>query len=165
MNCKEVQELILTDYLDDELKSEKEKEIEEHISGCQQCHEFKTTVKKALAEPFKRLERAFPREEVWHKIKREIETEKQQLPVAGLIERIKGVFLLPRNVFALITVVVAIVTIFVMFVPLQRNNQEVLTVNTEKQVENLAFLADGIDYYSSETEDVSYGTTIEEYFL
>ena len=165
MNCKQVQKLILTDYLDEQLNSEQKREIEAHIAGCQQCHQFENAAKKFVVEPFKRLERAFPREEVWHKIKREIETEKQQLSVAGLIERIKGVFLLPRNVFALITVVVAIVTIFVMFVPLQRNNQEVLTVNTEKQIENLAFLADGIDYYSSETEDVSYGTTIEEYFL
>ena len=165
MNCKEVQELILTDYLDEQLDSEKGNEIEMHISGCQQCHQFKAAAKNALVEPFKGVERAFPQEEVWHRIKRKIETEKQQFNVLGLIERIKHMFLFPRNVFALITVSVAIVIIVIMFATYHNSDQEALNVSREKQIENLAFLAYEIDYYSPVAEDISYGTAIEEYFL
>jgi hypothetical protein len=99
----------------------------------------------------------------------EIQAEEKQKKTtfspAGLIERIKSTFLFPKNVFAMITVFIAIVSITVMFVTFQKNNQEGLTVNIEKQAENLAFLDDGISFYSSDVENVSYGTEIEEYFL
>ena len=156
MNCKKVQKLILTDYLDEELNSEQKSEIEAHIAGCQQCHQLEITAKKALVEPYIRLERALPQEKVWHKIKMEIQAEEKQK---------KSAFLFPKNVFAMITVFIAIVSITVMFVTFQKNNQEGLTVNTERQAENLAFLDDGINYYSSDVENISYGTEIEEYFL
>ncbi|MCX5667315.1 MAG: zf-HC2 domain-containing protein [Candidatus Omnitrophica bacterium] len=71
MNCKRAEKLILTDYIDGNLKGRALEEIELHIRSCPGCH--------ALAQDLKaagKLFRAVPRQEapseVWRKIRDEI---------------------------------------------------------------------------------------------
>ena len=46
MNCKKAQELMLTDYLDDEISEKEKARIEEHLESCQKCREFSIDAKK-----------------------------------------------------------------------------------------------------------------------
>ncbi len=73
MNCKRMEKLILTDYIDGNLKGRGLEKIELHIKSCPRCH--------ALAQDLEaagKLFRAVPQEAapvaVWHKILAEIST-------------------------------------------------------------------------------------------
>jgi len=71
MNCKRAEKLILTDYIDGNLKGRALEEIEAHLGACPGC--------RALTEELRaagKLFRAVPRQEapgvVWHRIYDEI---------------------------------------------------------------------------------------------
>ena len=45
-NCKKSQELMLTDYLDDQMTAKEKARIEEHLESCRKCREFSIAARK-----------------------------------------------------------------------------------------------------------------------
>ena len=70
MKCKEIQDLMITDYLDDRLTSQQKTLIEAHLKECVACREFLAVVKKTVVAPFERSESHVPPESIWQRIQK-----------------------------------------------------------------------------------------------
>jgi anti-sigma factor RsiW len=116
MNCEKIQELILTDYSDNELKHPIKRDVEAHLKSCQQCKEFEIALRKTAITPFQGIEDVQPPEFVWHRIKEDIQkdTQKETSFVDTVVERLKKVFFLPSPalVYASITIIILSAVVF-----------------------------------------------------
>ncbi len=69
MNCKHVQDLIMTDYGDGQLPSAKAKSVENHLMQCLECRMFAQKVQRETAAPFAGGKVGGPDDFVWQRIK------------------------------------------------------------------------------------------------
>jgi predicted anti-sigma-YlaC factor YlaD len=77
MNCEKVKELLLTDYADNRLDAQDRAMVDEHIARCSVCRELQTmalTIAESLFDDDKNIQAP---EYLWHRIKREIVSEKK----------------------------------------------------------------------------------------
>lgn len=172
MKCKECQEYILTDYVDDQLNEEVKREIHAHLSSCRECREFSAMAQKTAIEPFEKCERLAPRETVWQNIKNEI-TKDDFENQADWLSKLKNA-LFPRPVFVFATVCSFILMVIALnpknkHEELAKNGaqkQDVIGENIHSPVFDLLEEISYVAYLAGEDEDSSgYGTSIEEYFL
>ncbi len=167
MECKHVEELILTDYLDGQLGKEQKAQIEKHLAICSDCKEYELLTKTAVVEPFDNLGKHNPPEVTWNKIKEQIEEE---LPLqeptnsfADIIRKIKSFLYIPKPSFVAAPIVVLIlVVITVMKLPPE--DQKIVKVNPDSQVECINYLMAVFDQETVNGDD-DFGTSIEELFL
>ena len=75
MECKKVQDRLITEYLDKELGAGERAGIEQHLSGCAPCREFLEVVQKSAVIPFKEAGEMQPESAVWQRIQAKIEVE------------------------------------------------------------------------------------------
>jgi anti-sigma factor RsiW len=165
MQCKQIQELILTDYLDKRMNREQRKQLEAHLTGCSHCKEFEAMARRTVIEPLKNAERVEPPEALWHQIKEQIEQQEQgdTNPFVDLIVRIKSFLHIPKPVFAAATIMAALL-IAVVMIKSAPEKGEIPNLKLKEQIEYMAYLAEGSDQLSLD-QDEDYGTSIEEYFL
>lgn len=164
MNCKNVEDLILTDYLDGQMDDEKKKQLEKHLADCASCREYELIARKTVIGPFNDSERVNPPAVIWHKIKEQIEEEEELTsPFADLIRRIKSLLYVPKPAFAVAAIVI-ILLITVSVIKLPSKNQEIVKVAPENQVECITYLISVFDE-GPLNEDNDFETSIEEYFL
>ena len=78
MECKKVQDRLITDYLDKELGAGERSGIAEHLTGCVPCREFLSAVEKITVTPFKESKTLSPGGEVWERIQERIEVERER---------------------------------------------------------------------------------------
>jgi hypothetical protein len=77
MNCKKIQDIIITDYIDNELDGQRQKEIKEHLDNCVACRAFQEALVAMVREPLHNAETAVPPEALWIKIKNRLEQEEE----------------------------------------------------------------------------------------
>ena len=159
MNCKEIQELIMTDYIDGEIEEKLEKEVREHLKSCSRCQEFEGSLRKEAIEPFKKVEPVSPPEFTWSKIKRRIEEEKTKGWLAGLGDGLRAIFTIRKPAVAAATIAVVILIIAVIFTQLPFSRRNGLNEYLAEQAEFLSYLD------KEETSSLDLGTNLEEYFL
>ncbi|MFA4980942.1 MAG: anti-sigma factor [Candidatus Omnitrophota bacterium] len=156
MRCKEIRELIMTDYLDGELKGKTLEEVRLHIEGCAECRAIEIRL-KGLGASLKKAVPAEPRGEVWERIRADLTSGKAYRPgiFAEAREGLRAFLLGPRFVFARTAAVAAVVVIMLVSSMWLRGST---TISGED-----AF----ITYLSNGTADAGqdFGTSIEEYFL
>ncbi len=167
MKCKYVKELILTDYLDEQLGKEQKTQIEKHLTICKGCKEYELLTRTAVVEPFNNLERHNPPEAAWHKIREQIEEE---LPLqeptnsfADLIRSIKTFLYIPKPAFVVTTIIVLLIAVITV-IRLQPEDQKIVKVNSESQIECITYLISVFDQETVNGND-DFGTSIEELFL
>lgn len=156
MRCRKIQDLIVTDYSDNEISPENKNLVEEHLANCSRCREYKTILTKFAIEPFRKIRTSKPSDSVWRRIKEAIEPENR-------FSLAPKFFYIPRPVFALATAMVLVLFLGI-FAKAYINKQEIARLHSQEQVEYLTSLFRGNDYVSN-SEGMSYGTAIEEYFL
>ncbi len=166
MNCKNIQDLLLTDYLDGQLEEEKKKTFDDHLNSCFDCREFALVAQNNIMQPFINAENLIPPDHIWEGIKKTIEEKPEPLRFGfwtSFWNSIKESFLFPRPAYAL----AGILVIFVVIMTLNSMNlerQQKTNHESEKEIEYITYLA-------KNTLDVSvdqnggYGTAIEYYFL
>jgi len=180
MNCKKIQEWILTDYLDGEMSQDQKDVLEKHISSCSECKRFLFAAKETVVEPFVNSKKDYLSESVvWEKIQEEIQDEKEAAYAyaeeSGFLKRVKDILFSPKPAFALGTFAVILLLIVTVNssrqqVQLVKNNQvqqivliqdqsESEEVETFSQEEYLAYFLEENDNYEG------YGTSLESYFL
>jgi len=180
MNCKKVQELILTDYLDNEMPQDKQKELENHLASCAECKEFLALAKKAAIEPLanSKIANLF-QDIIWSKIQKEIQAEKESLidydPTLGFLEKLKSImfFSKPRlafSTFAVIAVLIIVFNISYQQIDLGQNNQvKTAALNNQKVIDTGSAVNEREEYLSylldQENDYEGYGTSLESYFL
>ena len=159
MLCKAIKDLVLTDYLDQQLDGELKGNIESHLATCPDCAAFARDVQKTLADPFKSIVRQKVPERVWESIKANIPVKVSLADkVTGLLERITPVFSFPRLSPILAGVAVMLIVGATVFY-----GQQAKQVRVKEQVEYLAYLLTPAD--PQESENSSMETPIEKYFL
>ena len=72
MKCEKVQELIITDYADGELRPEARLEIESHIRVCEACRQFEAVMMRDIREPFARTVKEAPSAYIWERVKQAV---------------------------------------------------------------------------------------------
>ena len=156
MNCNKVQELLMTDYLDGELKPENEDGVKKHLETCSQCKAFEQTLRQNVVEPFKNLEEIQPPPSVWTKIHATI-TEEEQKKRQGefnwldwLKEKLNLIFLFPRPAYTLATICV-IAILVTTFMP----KTSVKTAEIDEYLIEQAEFLGGLD---SEHDFIELGT-------
>jgi hypothetical protein len=167
MKCEYVKELILTDYLDEQLGKEQKTQIEKHLTICKGCREYELLTRTAVVEPFNNLKRHNPPEAAWHKIREQIEEE---LPLqeptnsfADLIRKVKTFLYIPKPAFVVTTIIVLLIAVITV-IKLQPEDQKIVKVNPESQIECIAYLISVFDQETVNGND-NFGTSIEELFL
>ena len=78
MECKKVQDQLITEYLDKELGAAERSGIEQHLSGCAHCQEFFEAVQRSSLVPFKETGEMQPDGALWQKIQEKIEAERSR---------------------------------------------------------------------------------------
>jgi len=166
MKCKQVQELILTDYLDDRLRGEQKNRIQRHLESCHACREFEFSARKELLQTFQKVAKFNPPEQLWENIKENIQAQKQEAAeerLNGFWERVKAGFHFPRPSFVFATLVVMIFA-GVMLTRAFMNIEKIQGPESLGHVQYLLSLSE-TDDQSTTQGNGGYGTEIEEFFL
>src|SRR4030042_405889 len=112
MVCKNIQELLKSDYLDGELGPTQEQAVREHLLKCPDCRQLEARL-KAQRELLRSAKKELPPEHVWQNIRRAITTERvgEESKIRSVLERLRESLLMPRPVFALSTALTAIICV------------------------------------------------------
>ena len=172
MNCKEIQDIILTDYVDDEQWEEKRKQIEQHLIHCSACRLFAEEVKEKAVAPLKQAQRIrIDEEAVWQNIKSKIgeETSPALLPnpLVDFLFHLKGVLLSPKVAMASFKVAIILLVMVFQF-KLIYDNHLAQQKPSDEEVQSLAYVVDEFTFEELDNDEIemaSYGTAIEDYFL
>jgi len=167
MKCEDVKELILTDYLDEQLGNEQEAQLEKHLAICRDCKEYELLTRTAVVEPFNNMERHNPPEAAWNKIREQIEEDlplqEPTNPFADLIHKIKSALYIPKPAFVVAPIIVLILVV-ITFIKLPTEDQKIVKVNPESQIECITYLMSVFNQETMNGND-DFGTSIEELFL
>lgn len=99
MNCEEIREMLLTDYIDGELDADAALVVKRHLASCGSCRAFEASVREAAVEPFKEAPVVAPPAHIWKGIENAIGRETPA----------RRPFAFPRSVFVAATVAMLIV--------------------------------------------------------
>ena len=71
MDCKEMEEIILTDYIDGKIAGQALRSVEAHLASCIRCRGLASEL-ASIRAPFRKTERMEPPSEVWERIRAEV---------------------------------------------------------------------------------------------
>jgi predicted anti-sigma-YlaC factor YlaD len=115
MECKKVQDQLITGYLDKEISADKNALIEQHLTACVDCREFLMTAQEIAVAPFKKAGEMKPDSAVWQRIQEKIEAEKERS--GGWFEKLADHLIpllrMPQPVFraAFVTALILVVVV------------------------------------------------------
>ena len=161
MKCKDIQELLESDYLDGESSSGIAQEIKTHLALCAQCRDLEQKL-AADREIFKKSRRFEPPERVWQNIRAAIASENDEaddLVGPGVIERLKLLIWPPKPVFAWSGALTILIVAAIATGGLLQNFRLAARLNDEEILADYSFNGEGAEHFAS------LGTNIEEYFL
>jgi len=148
MNCKQIKELILTDYLDDELNLVSKGEAEGHIKCCSECAEYLAEVSRSADQLFKSSRPLVVPEWVWSEIKTSITAR----PFSW------------KDIFYSRTLNVGIFSIAAMLLAVFLFSRSLVMVNVVHKadpIESLTYISDNPDSYEN-ANYVAFGSSVEE---
>ncbi len=115
MECKEIQQWLITDYLDNELAGEPLVKVEDHLKVCAHCRELLETARQAGVASFPKTEMR-PEPGVWQKIQDRILAEKEREAgwLGKLLDGWRLVWRVPQPVFRLAFVMSLVIAVLVL---------------------------------------------------
>ena len=162
IQCKKIQELLQTDYLDGELDQKDAQLIKAHLGQCSACSGLEKAL-QAQRMLFQVVKSQPVPERIWSNISDAIVTEhlkQQEGLIPGILERFRDLIFVRRPAMALATSIFSIIIIFAVFANAAIQKQA---------VSNKQNAAEEIAGYSSNAKNGyvldDLGTNIEEYFL
>ncbi|MBN1794039.1 MAG: zf-HC2 domain-containing protein [Candidatus Omnitrophica bacterium] len=161
MKCKKVKDLILTDYSDGRLDAAGNEAVRRHLAACAGCRAFAEEVQKTVVEPLRRQAPEMPPARVWEMIERRI-GEDDALPLQeseNIGDLIVRALLGLRPAAAVVFAACLIVAFFVIS---QRTSENAIE---EYLAEQGSFLMASNGEANGLTDEMDFGTAIEEYFL
>lgn len=166
MKCEQIQELILTDYMDERMTPTAKEALEKHLMGCSDCLEFARVAKAASVEPFEGAMREKAPEHLWESIREDILVEQERGSESWLdkfsdVFRPAFTFSRPAAAFA----GMAFMVMAVMLVHFSTSNKSSPQIASgPEEIEYMAALSVRSDV-SSMGSSLGYGTNVEQYFL
>jgi hypothetical protein len=162
MKCKKIQELLNTDYLDQEADQRQEQLVKEHLAQCPICSELEKKLQTAR-RLFQEVKPTAVPERVWGNIRDAIIAERlkqNEFPISSFLERLRDLIFVRRPAVVLATSFFSVIILFAFFANVVIHRQ----VSLNKQI-----AAEGIAGYSLSSQNGyvldDLGTKIEEYFL
>lgn len=157
MRCKRMEEIILTDYIDGNLKGHALQEVESHLGSCPECRRLAEEAKTASG-----LLKAAPRHEapprVWNSIRAAIDAGPAKTHFAGsILERLR--FFLPYPKPALVLATAVLLVLFVLTVARLMPGNGYIRDGAEQDD---IFLISSINGGGDET---GFGTPAEDFLL
>lgn len=73
MNCSKFREIIITDYVDDQLDERGKQEIDRHLQSCAACRAFAAAVSEIAVDPLRKAKIEEPPAFLWTRIKSHLE--------------------------------------------------------------------------------------------
>jgi anti-sigma factor RsiW len=167
MKCEQFQELILTDYLDEQLTPGRKTAVEGHLSSCKDCRQLAEAARKLAVEPFRNAGKVtLSQEEIWLKVKDKILSETpahRTNPVTDFLERLKDLLAVPKPAFGAAMAMVMVLIAWLFVVTFRQPEQYVRVPAPEETTQSIAYVIDEIT--GEDDANGGYGTAIEEYFL
>ncbi len=156
MKCQDIQNKLLTDFLDSELVPAEKIRIEAHLAGCASCREFLLAVKK-INEPLEQQGGIQPPGHVWAKIREEVLVVRPSVleHVRSWFEEVLWGF---RPTFVYGTMVAAMCVVLIVPVGLYQQ-QAVARVETEELMQLV--YADDTTTTAIGAETIGSGTAVE----
>jgi len=155
--CDHFKDLLLTNYIDGELDKNLASQLEDHLFACSACRDFLKEVKDNTSLPFQQGQLQTVPTELWDMILQRIELENKTVsPIEGFIERLKGLFVLPR----MVPVFASLILMFVIG-SVTLNTMHLRQAQAKDQGEYLVSLMSQV----SLADNNEQGTPIEQYFL
>ena len=158
MQCRKIQELLKTDYLDGELKPDQERKIFEHLKQCPECRKLEKEL-HAQSMLFQEAKQQQVPERLWYNIRDAIYSQRlnqEEGLIRQITERLSDLIFGRRPVFVLASVFSVIILV-------------VFFAGAFLQNKHYQEAREGLAVYSlnGENGDLIYdlGTNIEEYFL
>jgi anti-sigma factor RsiW len=163
MNCKHIQELIITDYVDGRASQAVQKQVRAHLAACGECRAFEQAVRAKAVQPFAAAEHEQPPHQVWQNIKVAIQQAPVQ-PQPSWLERIWFVVrenaALRRPAYALVPVMTLVLLVTLYFQSPYHKQALVQDYLGQKAV----FMAAMGGSANGDLDNVaSFNTAIEEY--
>lgn len=159
MKCDRIQELLLTDYVDDCLDPSQKKEIDEHIGRCAHCMSFKQAVIQTTVEVFKGMERRQVPADLWGKIEASLESGPEHVPdTISWRESIRALFANRVPVYAM-----SVLLLFIGLGMFNQRNIHQVKLNQQSQEFLVSVMNASSSILISDGED--YGTNVEQMFL
>ena len=172
MNCKKVQEFILTGYSDGEIAPDFARQIDGHLKVCLKCRKFKENVEKTALSPFRNAQRLTPPDALWGKVRAAIVHEQAKDTdniFSGLRDLLHTILIIRKPAFAFAAAVV-IVFAGALFMKMRLGNDNIAGY-LESQVDFMAYLdtdipSNSMDYMNLDAEienTLSRGRNFYEY--
>jgi anti-sigma factor RsiW len=161
MECRQVQELLKSDYLDGQIRERDGKIVMDHLASCAACRQMENELRLQRDFFQKNLQRPVP-ERVWQKIQNAVvmENMRQDERLGSNVRFSRRLFFFPRpSVFVLAS---SLAVVFLIAFLAVTTNQEKQYIATEGGLEIIAgYNLNG----SSDNLITDLGTSIEQYFL
>ena len=102
MNCEQIQDILLNDYLNKEISPEQKKVVDEHLHQCPTCMEFFNHATEVVL-PMETAQKHSVPDDDWQNIKNRIETQK---------EKGTSIFHFPKPILPLAFAVIILISFF-----------------------------------------------------
>jgi len=162
MNCKKVQELILTDYLDNQMEAGEKLFLESHLARCADCREALAAARKVTDELFAGAQQLNPPDFLWQQVKKSIiaQESKRRSFVADFFARLRPVVYVRKPIFA-VAVMIMLVLIAGTTITLRINGGAAVKSG---QIE-YSYYSMGEPVDQPVDDEADFGTSVEQYFL
>lgn len=162
MRCKRAKKL-LTEFIDGELNNALEARVKDHLRVCDGCREAEKALRSIAVEPLRNAEKTKAPEEIWHNIKNEITSRKEEGPVFDIREVLSGLLSTRKPAWVLAAAAAIIIAIAVS--RLGTYGQYAINSYLNEQVEFFASLDNETERDYPDAGYAGLGTAIEEYLL
>ena len=178
MNCEKIKDIIVADYLDNEINERLFGKIRDHLNVCPNCKQFENELRKTAVQPFSKFEIMRPDDSVWLNIKKSVKQEykpQKNSFLYELINKLSAIFLIKKPIYAAVGVAVIFfaATLFIFFKKTindekAMNNREMANSHVSEYLnEQVEFLVE-LDLFKDgylDSDNFSFNTAIEKYFF
>jgi len=156
MDCKKIEEVILTDYVDGRLEGRALKDFEAHLASCSKCRAFASEI-AGISTEFRKAGHMAPPAAVWERIRTVVAEEPVEvIPGRNIFEPIRLFFDKARPVLVAATAAMLILAVLITARIVSNRG----AISQEDEIFSMVDLgenANGFDY--------DLGTPAESYFL
>ncbi|MFC1501584.1 hypothetical protein ACFL58_03965 [Elusimicrobiota bacterium] len=159
MKCNNIQKLIITDLIDNELNVDMKKEIESHIKVCRECSAYLKKVNQFAVQGLRNVSRENIPSDLWPSIKENIEKERK----VGMFGKLKNIFSITSIPKLAVSFAALLIIAVSSYVIVSRDGNG-YSANGEPAILALSYLEDEKENYEKESY-IGFGSTIEDYFF
>ena len=159
-DCKRFQDLILTDYVDQQWDINIKGQMETHLSTCPHCRRFAEEVQKNLIVPFEKTEPQAVPPYLWSKIKERLEV----LPGPSMAFKDQLSRWISSSFFPALAPALVSLILFVLIGSVFFHNFQVKQARDKEQGEYLLYVLGSPDAIGDGDAN-GLGTPIEKFFL